>query len=469
MLIIRHPKSRELERKYIFSVVFGTYLGLDFRSQPEDRRDVEITLKSDARHSALRIEDVFFNEFDSCWLQQRETSLFVATEQWEGIPSIDIESIKWPLPVLFGRRLQNGTFLQADSTGLQLGLDVFGSAFFLLTRYEELVVSQRDKHNRFAATSSVAMEKGFLNRPLVDEYVEVLWACMKQLWPSLERKEHQYCFYLSCDVDHPSSNIHGRLSTAMRKAGGDILRGRGLRMAAERFRTAMRNAQGDYSTDPYNTFDYMMDIAERHNVQGAFYFITGHSGGAIDGDYTLDMPWMRALMRKIHNRGHEIGLHPSFNTYLDKHQLQREFAALLAACEEEGIRQDRWGGRQHYLRWQAPDTWRHWNDVGLSYDSTVGFADHVGFRCGTCREFPVFNLQTREMLDLIERPLIVMEGTLLAPQYMGLEDERALEWIERLSTTCKQYHGNFTLLWHNSMLATPELRRLFEEAVAIAV
>ena len=164
---------------------------------------------------------------------------------------------------------------------------------------------------------------------------------------------------------------------------------------------------------------------------------------------------------------HEIGLHPSFNTYLDKQQLKREFDNLLSTSEALGIRQDCWGGRQHYLRWRAPDTWQHWDDVGLNYDTTVGFADHVGFRAGTCREFPVFNVETRTALKLIERPLVVMEGTLLGAQYMNEDAEQALDWITRLADTCRRFDGNFTLLWHNSMLFTARLRALFEDAVSI--
>ena len=104
------------------------------------------------------------------------------------------------------------------------------------------------------------------------------------------------------------------------------------------------------------------------------------------------------------------------------------------------------------MGWEAPITWNIYERVGLDYNATLGFADYVGFCCGTCHSFPVFDLKDRKHLKLYERPLIVMEGTLLGEQYMGLSKEQALEYIERLSNVCRFYNGSFSLLWHNSML-----------------
>jgi hypothetical protein len=114
-------------------------------------------------------------------------------------------------------------------------------------------------------------------------------------------------------------------------------------------------------------------------------------------------------------------------------------------------------------------TWQIWKDAGLDYDSTLGFADHVGFRCGTCHEFPVFNLRTRSPLRLRERPLVAMDTTLLAPQYMALRPEQAIEWIERLSSTCRRFGGTFSLLWHNSSLIESWQRGIYLESLEVAV
>ena len=141
--------------------------------------------------------------------------------------------------------------------------------------------------------------------------------------------------------------------------------------------------------------------------------MTRHTDPHFDGDYSIGDPWIRGLMREIAVRGHEVGLHPSYNTYRDEAGLRLERDLLLRACEEEELGQQRYGGRQHFLRWANPITWRLWDEAGLAYDSTLGFPDAVGFRCGSCYEFPVFDLEKRRALKLTERPLVVMESALL--------------------------------------------------------
>jgi peptidoglycan/xylan/chitin deacetylase (PgdA/CDA1 family) len=194
----------------------------------------------------------------------------------------------------------------------------------------------------------------------------------------------------------------------------------------------------------------------------SIYFITDKSAGAIDGNYSIEEPWIRDLMGRIYSRGHEIGLHTSYNSYKRPKQIRYEFHKLLRLAEQEDIRQIQWGGRQHYLRWRVPDTWQGWSDAGLFYDSTLTYAEHVGFRAGICYQYPVYNLCSRQTLALPERPLVVMDGSLLSKSYMNLPIEDALTEIRSLAYACKAFRGQFTLLWHNSELVAKWQRRLYE-------
>ncbi|MEN8219341.1 MAG: polysaccharide deacetylase family protein [Pseudomonadota bacterium] len=179
--------------------------------------------------------------------------------------------------------------------------------------------------------------------------------------------------------------------------------------------------------------------------------------------YSITHPEIRRLLRHIYARGHEIGLHTSYNTYRDPVQTAKEFEILKQTCEKEGIQQTTWGGRQHYLRWETPTTFRNWDAAGLDYDTTLSFADHAGFRCGTCYEYPVYDVVNQQPLKLRERPLIAMECSVIDECYMGLGNgEKALEIFQQLKNTCQQFQGDFTLLWHNSRLVEVGERRLYE-------
>ena len=61
-------------------------------------------------------------------------------------------------------------FYKAD-TGCTLPFDIFSAIFYLLSRYEEYLPYTPDKHNRYPPEESILYKKGWLQRPLIDEWV----------------------------------------------------------------------------------------------------------------------------------------------------------------------------------------------------------------------------------------------------------------------------------------------------------
>src|SRR5690606_37053476 len=139
-----------------------------------------------------------------------------------------------------------------------------------------------------------------------------------------------------------------------------------------------------------NTFDWLMSVSEKNNLTSAFYFICGRTDESKDALYEPDHPIIKKIMLEIYKRGHEVGLHPSYNSYNNPEQIKSEAQRLKKVCKELGIKQSQWGGRMHSLRWSHPTTLQAWNDAGMSYDSTLGYADQPGFRCGTCHDYTGF-------------------------------------------------------------------------------
>ncbi|WP_148449314.1 polysaccharide deacetylase family protein [Paenibacillus tuaregi] len=457
MLILRSPMQYRPEREYIYRVVFEEFLGMDYSVIYEERDHIEI-VKEGAEGEAHRLilADVLLRTAEEAWLQA------------PSMPQLPLNEAVIPgmgtVPVLYGRSNPKGTYIFTSGGGVECGIDIFGGCLFMLTRYEELVVPDRDRHNRFSAYSSVAYQAGFLDRPIVNEYVEILYLCIQMLWPELRRRERTLRTMISHDVD-AAYFVYGRSRLSIAKESAmDILRRHdpesGLRKAV-----MLGRKQMDLGPDPFNTFDWLMSLSERHGIRSSFYFIAEETEPGMDGNYTLEDANIRNLFREIHARGHEIGLHPAYQTYLHPERIKRQFQMLRSSAEECGIMQDRWGGRQHYLRWQAPDTWQHWEDAGLHYDSTLSYADSAGFRCGVCYEFPVFNLIARSPLQLRERPLIVMDQSIVHPDYMGLAGDQALRAILHYYGQCAKYNGDFTLLWHNSQLVRSADRQLYQSCL----
>jgi Family of unknown function (DUF7033) len=462
MLSVRHPDSYLAERAYIFGVVLGKGLGLDWSAAPADQHDVTIALAEHAGGPRLVLPDGLFATPENEWLAPGSLPPRPLPRRTWNEETIAPTLVRPDLPVLFGAGPDDAPLVTVGSEEVRLGIDVFGSIFFQLTRYEEIVQPARDEHERFPVHASLADQEGFLDRPLVDEYVAILEAIFDRLWPRLPRRRRAFKERLSHDVDwpiHPSTS----LPRVVKAAGGDLLRRRDPGLAGARMRATLARVRGRPADDPYYAFDYIMDLSDEHGLVSQFNFMAGRTHSWFDGTYRLDEPWIGALIRRIHDRGHEIGIHPSYGTFRDPAAIKGEFERLLATCDRLGVTQDQWGGRQHFLRWENPVTWRAWEDAGLAHDSSLGYPRNPGFRCGTCREYPVFDLIERRELRLRERPLVVMEMAVIdrGAEHNGF----SIDTIALLRERCRMFGGEFTLLWHNSRLASRRERSLYQASL----
>lgn len=455
MLVVECGSDHDAERRYAIDVTLGEFLGLEYEIASRDGlRDVVISSRDPGDERRLVVADVLFAEHDNVLVEATVPQAPLATSDLSAFAdTLTSEDV----PLLYARPLRGGAHVSVELDRVELGIDIFGGVFTMLTRLEEVVSNERDAHGRFPATAALAVRSGFSQRPLVDEYVEVLWWTLRRLWPGLERSARTFSMRPTHDVDWPFYS-RGKPFETLRQASSDVFVHRNRSLAVDRLRALATVARSGRAADPCNTFDFLMRTSEAHGLRSAFYFMGGATDPARDANYPFD-DWLRRLIREIDGRGHELGLHPSYRTYLDPEAMRRELETLRAVVEAESVEQDVVGGRQHYLRWECPATWRIWAELGLAYDSTLGYAELCGFRCGTCHTFPVFDLEQRRPLELRERPLIAMEAALLTYQRKALA--AAVDELRELKAVCRRFEGTFTFLWHNNRLTTPEERAAY--------
>ena len=341
-----------------------------------------------------------------------------------------------PLPVIFwGAGSENGKpFVKLHRNGTVIFYaDLLASAFFMLSRWEETVVMARDHHDRFPATASVAYKQGFLGRPIVDEYALILQVWLKMLVPNWVPQVRRFSVKLSHDIDHVRS-------ASLRKLSGDIIKRKNLAKALD----TVRHIRHPY-TDPYMRGCYdLADLSEQHDFQSAFYFKSAERG-PMDSGYDPRTNLIQRCIQELRRRGHELGFHPGYTTFNDPERFMAEKHRMDVALREE-----HYGGRQHYLRFHVPHTWHLWEQADLAYDASMGYADHVGFRCGTCHPYHPFDVEQGRQIELLEIPLIVMDGVL--EYYLNLTPETGEELILALALRCRRVNGVFSILWHNTSL-----------------
>ena len=96
---------------------------------------------------------------------------------------------------------------------------------------------------------------------------------------------------------------------------------------------------------------------------------------------------------------------------------------------------------------KLPDTLRIMDANSIKMDSSLSFADTLGFRSGICCEFPLFDCLSKKTLSLHELPLTIMDAT-LASKYSNMREMEDI--VKYYFNTAKRFFGDFVLLWHNS-------------------
>ena len=331
--------------------------------------------------------------------------------------------------------------LEISRDSIRCDVDLFAGTFFMLTRWEEALEVKKDLHNRFPASAAAIVKEGFVLRPVVDEYTFLLRNWLLAIGYLIPDNTSTYKVIPTCDVDIP---FYWRSKPVWKALGGRLLKHWNLIESAKDL-SAYKAVQSGKEKDPYDTFDYLMTLAENNGHRFQFNFIGGGKT-KFEGYYKIDDPQIKTLIAEMKSRGHGIGLHPSYDACNDASLIieQKQAVEINAGVS---INQS----RQHYLRFALPETWRHLAAAGIEEDSTLGYAAEPGFRCGTCKPFPVFDIHQREQLPLIERPLLIMDVSFR--MYKNLSIEESIDLCEKIKAQVRKHNGELVILWHNSNLS----------------
>lgn len=428
------------EKKYIIDVIFNEFLGLSYKINIKNVKNYEIVLEND---NTIIIKDHFFNN-----LVEKEQYL-----SSKNIPKTCKFIKKTPLienniPIIFGKDLLN-----VSNNKITCEIDIFASSFFMLTRWEEHVNIERDIHNRFPLKESFAYKNKFYDTPVVNEYVEILWNMLAYLDCKQERKKRKFNIILTHDVDYPLFSTRNIFKTV----GVDLIVRKSFSNAYSSFRSIIKGRINS-SSDLFNTFGYLMELSEKYNLKSHFFFMSAKKS-KYDYGYSLKNRFIKNLFVEIKKRGHIIGFHPGYDTYNNYKKWKEELDLLSKFTSQKIV-----CGRQHFLRFDPFSTWQIWEDNNMEWESSLGYPEKEGFRCGTCFEYSVFNIHKRKKLILKEKPLIAMDGGINygGKNVSGEIIERAL----KIKNTIKKFNGDFILLWHNSSFNIPiwkDGKKIYEE------
>jgi len=194
--------------------------------------------------------------------------------------------------------------------------------------------------------------------------------------------------------------------------------------------------------DPHFSFLQFADMEEKNGFKSTFFLMSLlFSLGSEGRRYSIYNRKLRLVCKELIRRGWEIGLHPSRKSHKSERALKWEKNRLLSSLD---MPDTNLGVRNHYLKTYFPDTWLIQEQIGIRYDSSVGFRDRPGFAAGTCRPYQPFDLTTNRLIDIWELPLCLMDGTIT-----GNSNEIVNACI-KIAEECFKHEGVFVLLWHTN-------------------
>ncbi len=399
--------------QYVCRLIFKQHLGLDY-SIITDSQQFKQYQGAKISYSKGDVADGIFIQSASLLFETGIENQVIETGRFKGIN----------VPFFTG----NGA----------LPFDVFAAIFYLTSRYEEYLPFEQNQYGQFKAADSLAFKLGFLQKPVVDIWIEKLKFVLQEAYPQLVFKQKKFITTFTYDIDVAYA-YKGRafVITAINVIKDLVM----FNFTAIKKRLAVLNNK---TADPFDTYGHIINCKEKFRHHLFFFFLLGPKN-----KYNRNLnPYsrtMQLLMQQLATNTH-VGIHPSYFANDNYLQLQHE-KSLLESTISNKINIS----RQHYLRLVFPTTYENLIQAGITDDYTLGFAELPGFRAGTCTAFNFYNLKTEEETVLMLHPNTFMEGTFI--EDLQLNAEAALPLMKQLIDEVKKVNGHFISIWHNHSLS----------------
>ena len=419
MIKIKTNNIHLIEKKYILSVIFEDILGLEYSHEICNRDVYEIILENNKK---IIIPDLFLTS-------QKNQKEWRNYQYPKSCYDTDIKiKNKHKIFGLYG----NKDFSISEKS-ITINNDIIGTAFVFLSRIEELNFNH-DKFNRYQYQSSIAERFNIITRPIVNEYIEFIKDSLKFLESNLIFKKYNYNILLTHDIDMIKKwNWKGILKHSI----FNFMKKNYLKYYKNIFLSKL-----NHTIDPYYNFSQIMSISEKYNLKSTFLFMALEKN---EFEFLYSVKKTEKGIRDIIiKKGHNVGIHLSKISYNSFKNAKNEINRLEKVASKKIIY-----NRFHYLMFDIKNSWNILEKNQIKYDLTLGFPEFVGFRCGICYPYKLFDLKRKKKLNLIEIPLNIMDVTIT--EYMsGLKREKREQFVSDVINNVQKYNGTLNLLWHNN-------------------
>lgn len=332
------------------------------------------------------------------------------------------------------------TLFAAGDAAYSVPFDLFSAVFFLLSRYEEYGPFSPDKHGRYPATESILYRNGWLQRPIVDEWVHAFRCELERKLP-VKLPAPVFSFCATYDIDIAYSHLHkgvGRIAGAFLRA----LLHADLKQVSQRSRVLRKKQK-----DPYDAFRWMRQIHREYGVSPTYFVLAALHTTRFDKNIHPQHPAMVRVIKNLVKEG-KFGIHPSYYSQEGTAMQQEKKVLEQVAGHATTL------SRQHYIRAVLPHTYRMLITRGVTDDYSMGYGTHLGFRAGTGCSFPWYDLDKEHVTALRIHPFCFMDTT--AHYEAKLDAQQAFERLEAMTEILRRTGSVLVTVFHNFSLGTAD-------------
>lgn len=348
-----------------------------------------------------------------------------------GIAMQEIQMGRWKnLPVFFCRK----------SDGLEF--DLFAAVFYLLSRYEEYLPHEKDHLGRFSHKASLAFREGFLDRPLINEWLMAWKEELQLIFPDAVFRRRNYRFIPTYDIDMLYSYRGKGWWRNMGGAARSLLRGN-FNQAIERW-SVLRGKQ----KDPFDAYEWLDALHLYCRVKPVYFFLVAQQQVGFDKNISTSYKPFQELIN-YYAAEYKIGLHPSWQSSVeDGNTVLKEEKEWLEAVSDITIEKS----RQHFIKFSLPGGYQRLLDMGIEKEYSMGYGSTNGFRASVASSFCWFNLETNAATPLRIYPFCFMDTNALFMQQ--LSPQQAYTELMKYYVAVKKVQGVFITIWHNNYLGS---------------
>ena len=340
------------------------------------------------------------------------------------------------IPILFQDSVIDPLIKDGPNNCTIINADILSNAFYFLSCWQEFVQSDQDSMGRFPFKSSLTNELGVATIPVVNYYFDILKRAIQDFHGSKKVVSFKQKEGLKVGLTHDIDQC----KTGWKEDNFRLIKNGKLITGISNIVARL------FHNDIWFNFSSIKDSEKKKSISSSFYLIADDrkSGPHTNADYRLESIEIQNQMNELLSEGFELGIHGSIGTGFDSEKLKAEI---------QKFQLNNLGGRFHYLMMRIPETWKIIEKSGLIYDSTLGFAEMIGFRNGYCYPFQPYDFENDTHYSFWEYPMNVMDKTLMQPEYLHLKPSEAIVKVQTLIDEIHKWNGFFILNWHNNTLS----------------